>query len=102
MIDLTEGLVLLAEPDDFSRFSVEVEGAGPNSLAEVVHQAGLGRLSPDGAHVAVDPVALRSLAGPAATDAWDEGLAAMVAYAAGKGWVEADGAVLAHVEWPEG
>jgi hypothetical protein len=102
VIDLTEDQVLLAEPDDFGRFSVVVEGAGSSSLAEVVRQAGLGRLREDGDHVAVDPVALRSLAGAAATDTWDEGLAAMVAYAAGKGWVEADGAILAHVEWQEG
>ena len=46
----------------------------------------------------VDPVALRALAGPAATDEWDEGFAGMVAYAAGKGWVEADGGVVAHIE----
>jgi hypothetical protein len=55
-------------------------------------------LKEDGAHVAVDPVALRALAGPAATEQWDEGFAGMCAYAAGKGWVEADGGVLAHIE----
>ena len=46
----------------------------------------------------VDPVALRALAGPAADEAWDEGFAGMCAYAAGKGWVEPDGGVLAHIE----
>ena len=45
----------------------------------------------------VDPVALRALAGPAADEAWDEGFAGMCAYAAGKGWVEPDGGVLAHI-----
>ena len=45
----------------------------------------------------VDPVALRALAGAAATDEWDEGFAGMCAYAAGKGWVEDDG-VVAHIE----
>ena len=48
-------------------------------------------------HVVVDPVALRALAGAAATDEWDEGFAGMRAYAAGKGWVEDDG-VVAHIE----
>jgi hypothetical protein len=43
-------------------------------------------------------VALRALAGSAATDRWDEGLAGMLSYAAGKGWVEPDGGVLAHIE----
>ena len=63
-------------------------------------QSGIGRLRPDGEHVVVDLAALRALAGPAATDEWDEGLAGMVAYAAGKGWVDADGGVVAHIERP--
>jgi hypothetical protein len=95
VIDLTESRVLLTDPDDFTRFSVAVEGDG--DLAAVVHQSGLGRLK-DGDHVVVDPVALRALAGTAATDRWDEGLAGMLSYAAGKGWVEADGGVIAHIE----
>jgi hypothetical protein len=99
VIDLSEEQVHLSEPDDFGRFSVEVEGAGSSPLGQVVHDAGLGRLHADGEHVVVDPIALRALAGPAATDQWDEGFAAMCTYAAGKGWVEADGGILAHVEW---
>jgi hypothetical protein len=95
VIDLTETRVLLTDPDNFTRFSVAVEGDG--DLAGVVHASGLGRLK-DGEHVVVDPVALRALAGPAATDEWDEGLVGMLSYAAGKGWVEPDGGVLAHVE----
>ena len=95
VIDLLEQRVLLQDPDDFARFSIALEGEG--DLAGVVHQSGLGRLKDDGEHVAVDPVALRALAGPAATDEWDEGFSGMCAYAAGKGWVEADGGVLAHI-----
>jgi hypothetical protein len=95
VIDLSESRVHLTDPDDFTRFSAAVEGDG--DLAVVVHQSGLGRLQ-DGDHVVVDPVALRALAGEAATDEWDEGLAAMLSYAAGKGWVEPDGGVLAHIE----
>jgi hypothetical protein len=97
VIDLGEERVLLTEPDDFGRFSVEVQGGGA-SLADVVHRSGLGRLRHDGEHVVVDPVALRALAGAAATPEWDEGVAAMREYAAGKGWVEADGGILAHIE----
>ncbi len=96
VIDLTEARVHLGHHDDFTRFSVAVDGEG--DLAGVVHHSGLGRMRPDGEHVVVDPVALRSLAGPAATDSWDEGFAGMCAYAAGKGWVEADGGVVAHIE----
>ena len=96
VIDLSEQRVHLADPDDFTRFSIGLEGDG--DLADVVHQSGLGRLKEDGEHVAVDPVALRALAGPAATEEWDEGFSGMCAYAAGKGWVEADGGILAHIE----
>ena len=95
MIDLSESRVLLTDPDDFTRFSAAVEGEG--DLAGLVHQSGLGRLKDD-EHVVVDPVALRALAGTAATDRWDESLAGMLSYAAGKGWMEADGGVLAHIE----
>ena len=58
--------------------------------------------SADGKHVVVDPLALRALAGPAATEDWEQGLAGMVAYAAGKGWVETDGGLLAHIERRDG
>ena len=71
MIDLSEARVHLVDPDEFTRFSVAVEGAG--DLGEVVRGSGLGRLRPDGEHVVVDPVALRALAGPAATDEWSRG-----------------------------
>jgi hypothetical protein len=100
VIDLSEARVLLQDPADFTRFSVGVEGGSEGDggdVAEVVRQAGLGRLK-DGEHVVVDPVALRALAGPAATDEWDEGFAAMCAYAAGKGWVEPDGGIVAHID----
>jgi hypothetical protein len=95
VIDLAESRVLLQQPDDFGRFSVAVEGDG--DLDDVVRQSGLGRLKDDGEHVVVDPVALRALAGPAATDDWEEGFSGMCAYAAGKGWME-DGGVVAHIE----
>jgi hypothetical protein len=96
VIDLSGSKVSLRDPDEFTRFSVTVEGEG--DLAQVVGQSGLGHLRADGEHVVVDPVALRALAGPAADDRWGEGFAAMCAYAAGKGWVEPDGGVLAHIE----
>jgi hypothetical protein len=97
VIDLAAAAaVSLRQPDEFTRFSVEVAGEG--DLAAVVAQSGLGRLAADGQHIVVDPAALRALAGPAADGAWDEGFSGMCAYAAGKGWVEPDGGVLAHIE----
>jgi hypothetical protein len=96
VIDLSEASVSLRQPDEFTRFSVEVAGEG--DLAAVLRQSGLGRLAADGEHVVVDPAALRALAGHAVDETWDEGFAGMCAYAAGKGWVEPDGGVLAHIE----
>jgi hypothetical protein len=96
VIDLSDATVSLRQPGEFTRFSVALEGEG--DLAAVVGQSGLGRLAADGEHVVVDPVALRALAGPAADEAWDEGFSGMCAYAAGQGWVESDGGVLAHIE----
>ncbi len=96
VIDLSESRVHLSEPDDFTRFSVAVAGDG--DLGQLVRTSGLGRVSEDGGNVAVDPVAVRTLAGAAATEAWEDGFAGMCAYAAGKGWVEADGGILAHIE----
>ena len=96
VIDLAESRVLLRDPSDFSRFSVALDGEG--DLAAVVHQSGLGRLTEPGDHVVVDPVAVRALAGSAATDEWVRGFTGMCEYAAAKGWVEADGGIVAHVE----
>jgi hypothetical protein len=96
VIDLSQSAVSLREPDEFTRFSVTLEGEG--DLDRVVQSSGLGRLAPDAAHIVVDPSALRALAGPAADERWEEGFAGMCAYAVGKGWVESDGGVLAHIE----
>ena len=96
VIDLSASTVSLRDPGEFTRFSVELEGEG--DLAQVVSSSGLGRLAADGEHVVVDPGAVRALAGPAADQGWDEGFAGMSAYAAGKGWMEPDGGVLAHIE----
>ena len=43
-------------------------------------------------------MALRELAGSVADERWDVGFAGMCAYAADKGWMEADGGILAHIE----
>ncbi len=100
MIDLTESSVALRDPAAFDRFSVEVAGEGSvEQVAAVVDDVALGRVEPDGDHLVVDPLALRRLAGGAATRDWERGFEGMCAYAAGKGWVEADGGIRAHIEW---
>jgi hypothetical protein len=102
VIDLAEESVRLEDPAAFDRFSVEVAGhqsaAATEALAAVVSARVLGRLHTDGAHVVVDPDAIRRLAGPAVTADWESGFAGMCAYAEGKGWV-VDGGILAHIAW---
>ena len=100
VIDLSTGSVSLRQPGTFDRFSVEVAGEGSEErLASVVDQSGLGRVRPDGDHLVVDPLAVRRLAGGAATVDWERGFEGMCAYAAGKGWIETDGGIQAHIEW---
>jgi hypothetical protein len=96
VIDLSAATVALRQPGDFTAFSVSLVGEG--DLGDVVQESGLGRVHADTQHVVVDPAALRALAGPAAGERWDEDFAGMCAYAAGKGWVEPDGGILAHIE----
>ena len=96
VIDLGDAGMSLRDPADFTRFSVATEGEG--DLDAAVRAGELGRVADDGEHVVVDPGALRALAEPVADAAWEEGFAGMCAYAASKGWVEADGGLLAHIE----
>jgi hypothetical protein len=106
-IDLSTGVVELLQHDDFTRFDVVLRGVG--DLAAIVDGTGLGRVAEDGEHVVVDPRALRVMASPTAAaedaedgfatdEAWEKGFAGMCAYAAGKGWVEPDGGILAHID----
>lgn len=69
--------VELCEPDGFSSFRVAVTTAS---------------------HVWIDPGLLSGLMGDTADDAWEQKLAGMVAYAAGKGWLDDQGRLRAHIE----
>jgi hypothetical protein len=103
VVDLSNGSAVLHQPDACDAFSVDVVGEGSeDALVAALARSGLGRLTADGIHVAVDPGALRRLAGPAVTPGWEDGFEGMCAYAAAKGWVEADGAIRAHIERPDG
>ena len=75
------------------------------ALAAALAEAGIGRDVTTG-DAMLPPGVLKALAADAAAadgyelDAgWDEGFAAMLAYAASEGWIDDDGAVRAHVEW---
>ena len=85
----------LLEPEDLTSFAVVLEdGAepGPEALAE-------GGVLGFGDHAWVRTDALRRLAGPVATPAWEDGFAAMLDDARTRGWVDDEqGAVRGHVE----
>lgn len=82
-----DGAVTLEEAADVRRFSILRDPAAP-AVAGI-------RL--DGGHGWVDPAALRGLSPHAGEPAWEAGLAGMLAFAAGKGWVDGTGAVRAHL-----
>lgn len=100
-VDLSRGpaCLSLVEPDDFTSFKVSVIGGdGDDSLVSAVSQ--VGRLSEDGRHAYIDLEALQALAGPLAHDGhWAAALHGMVEAATAGGWITADGALQAHVEW---
>jgi hypothetical protein len=99
MLNLANRHVTLLEPEDFASFSVAVTGPrSGDALARMVRDNGLGRMDPDGAHVIVQPDALRRLAGPSVSEEWEQGFEGMCAYATTQGWVEDDGGIKAHIE----
>jgi hypothetical protein len=113
VVDLPGGRVALEGWEQLTSLSVRVVGgpAGtPDTAAEgrltaVLHGVGVARVDGTG-DALLPPDVLRGLAATAASaqgrglaDAWDEGFAGMLAYAAGRGWIEGDGTVRAHVEW---
>jgi hypothetical protein len=67
----------VCDPDDFTGFTMVIVTS---------------------AHTWVRPEALTDLAGRAADGAWQDKLAAMVAYADRKGWTDDEGRIRAHVE----
>ena len=97
IVDLSGARTEVREPADLTRLHVlaaeglDVDGA--------LRASGLGSLDSDG-RVLLDVAALRAAAQALVSEpSWPAGWDAMVAYAATKGWLAADGAALvAHVE----
>lgn len=88
------GAITLVEPQVFNRLDVLADPQAPERLAQAI--ARVGRRDGEG-HVWLSPDVLRFLSGLAGDDAWERGLRGMLAYAAGKGWLDADGRVRAHL-----
>lgn len=96
-VDVGAGTVELREPAAFNGFHVEAApGTDEAAVAGVLGDAG--RVAGAG-HVWVRATAVEGWAGAAADDAWRDGYAKMLAYAAGKGWLDESGEfVQAHIE----
>jgi len=107
IVDLATSSVSLDEPDDLQRFKVSAQGqpdAGPAddaAIGALLAEMGAGRDAGEPAHVwvAIDTVVL--LAADQVDDGWAERFDAMVAHAAGNGWLDGDAThIKAHVERP--
>ncbi len=87
------GSVCLREAADLRCFSISmpVTEAARTVLAE------LGQLDGPG-HAWIAPEQVRALAGDVPSG-WIEEFAATIAYAVGKGWTDASGALRAHIEY---
>lgn len=97
----SDGAVSLQEPDDLARFHVEVpSGISTEAAARALCSAGAGAAHGDvagEAAVVVSPDWIRAHAVDGAGAGWDEAFDGMLAYAASKGWIAADGRIRAHV-----
>ncbi|AXB42263.1 hypothetical protein [Amycolatopsis albispora] len=90
----------LAEPDDCTRFHVEVSAnLGEDRLRGLLAEHGLGRLDDGGDHIYVATDALRARADGRTEDDWTTRFDGMLSYAASKGWLDESGThVRAHIE----
>jgi hypothetical protein len=114
VVDLSTAAVSLRDHDGMTRFAVlaipEQPGDGDRNgalgaLAAALSVHDAGTVDPDG-DVLVPVIALERLAGEAASregqglgSDWGGRFAAMLQYAATKGWLADDGSIRAHVEW---
>ena len=92
------GEAVLADAEDFRRFSVrfepEARGTGPA-------EAALGQVArPDGDAAWVSEAALRRMAAREGDPEWEAGLGRMVAFARSRGWVDEQGGIRVHIEVP--
>jgi hypothetical protein len=87
----------LQEPDDCKRFHLTARGAGEDAVSAAL--AGAGRL--DGTdHAWIGVEAVRRMAAGQVEPDWSDRFEAMLRFAAGRGWLSADGAeIQAHCVW---
>ena len=114
VVDLVTARIVARDPEDLKRFAVlvlpgqEGDSEGTEALGALAAALSIHRVSrvDQAGVVFVPPDAVRRLASEAAVAAggtldpeWEQGFAAMLEYAATKGWIGEDGAIEAHIEW---
>ncbi len=88
------GAITLKEPSVFDKLDVLVDTQPAEQLERAIARVG----SRDGeGHVRLQPAVLRLLSDLAGTTDWDARFDAMISYAAGKGWLDEQGRVRAHI-----
>lgn len=87
--------LLLENADDFGQFSIIIDEG-----AALVSEAALSRIArlEGGKYAWVRPEGLRSISPRAGDSDWESGLFGMMEFAAGKGWLDHEGAIRAHLE----
>jgi hypothetical protein len=90
-------LLSLEQPDDCTRFHVEGRGLDAEQVGAALAASGVGTLQED--HAYLQPAVIARLAQGLVAADWLERFDGMLAYAQRKGWVDATGAVMAHLEW---
>ncbi len=88
------GGLMLADPDDFTRFSVGIEDED-----KIRARSELGKIARiEGGHAWIAQDAIRALAPRASEPGWQSGFGKMVAFASKKGWLDGQNAIRAHIE----
>jgi hypothetical protein len=97
-----EATIELCSPDDCTRLHVEIQQELTVGQAGwLLSRTGAGRLR-DRDEAALQVEALRQLAADRVAAGWGERFGKMLDFAAGQGWLSADGAsVRAHCEWKQ-
>ena len=91
--------VRLETPQDFKRFSVQIDGV-PNDLARIRQAANAAGELVDADTMWVSQTWLRQAPDCADDPAWQEGVSAMIEFARKHGWVrDGSGDIRAHVVW---
>ena len=85
----------LEEPDDCSAFHLVARDVGPEEVQGAL--SGFGAF--EGDHAWIEPEVLCTLAEGRVADDWEDRFDAMRTHATGKGWVDAEGRIRAHVQW---